>query len=60
MAIDQLGLRSEVSLRDVVEVSAVGRPVGEFTLTLKRDVPEVGGRATHSRIQRYVNRRRIS
>jgi hypothetical protein len=51
--IDQLGLRSEVSLGDVVEVSAGGRPVGEFKLTLKRDVPGEGGRARHSRALVY-------
>jgi hypothetical protein len=60
MAMDQLGLRSEVAVVSLVEVSDIGRPVGDFTLTLKRDVPEVGrqGHAlTGRRVQRYVNKR---
>ena len=60
MAIDQLGLFGEVAAVCLVEVSDIGRPVGDFTLTLKRDVPEVGrqGHAlTRRRVQRYVNKR---
>jgi hypothetical protein len=62
MAIDQLGLFSKVAAVSLVEVSDSSRPVGDFTLTLKRDVPEVGrqGHAlTTRRVQRYVNKRRI-
>jgi hypothetical protein len=57
---DQLGIRSEVAVVSLVEVSDISRSVGDFTLTLKRDVPEVG-RQGHAlmrrRVQRYVNKK---